>query len=323
MVSFQVRAFRRGDRDQLTALVNAHAQAVVPGALVSVNSVLSQLERDPGEFVVDPWVSERATLVAEQRGRVAAAAHLLRYSSGDEVAASYRGAGEIRWLLCWPEAPFWPDSIAAGDALATAAIAVLTDWGVNRLYADGDLPAAGVYGLPEQWPHVHAILKRAGFTPGDRTEIVFLADVSALERPVAPVAGPEVLRTLGVNGTRFSAVLDSHTVGYLEVDTSIGDAGRIARPERWADIGNLHISESHRRQGVASWLLGVAADWLRLGHVDRLLTYAQPEQKTYTAFLEHAGFREITRTTRGWQTHPMSGTSPSTKPHDRLQPRGR
>lgn len=101
-MSFQVRAFRRGDRDQLTALVNAHAQAVVSGALVSVNSVLSQLERDPGEFVVDPWVSERATLVAEQRGRVAAAAHLLRYSSGDEVAASYRGAGEIRWLLAGP-----------------------------------------------------------------------------------------------------------------------------------------------------------------------------------------------------------------------------
>lgn len=69
---------------------------------------------------------------------------------------------------------------------------------MNRLYADGDLPATGVYGLPEQWPHVHAILKRAGFTPSDRTEIVFLVDVSALERPVAPVAGPEVLRTLGV-----------------------------------------------------------------------------------------------------------------------------
>ena len=77
MSSIAVRPFRRSDRDQLTDLLNAHAEAVVPGMSVPVNAVLSQLERDPGEFIVGPWVSERATLVAEQRGRVAAA-HLLR-----------------------------------------------------------------------------------------------------------------------------------------------------------------------------------------------------------------------------------------------------
>ena len=47
-------------REQLTKLVNAHAAAVVP---VSVHTVLSQLEREPGEFIVDPWVRQRATLV--------------------------------------------------------------------------------------------------------------------------------------------------------------------------------------------------------------------------------------------------------------------
>ena len=66
MPDVQVRPFRRGDRDQLTRLVNAHAEAVVPGMSVSVNTVLSSLERQPGEFIVDPWVSERVTLVAEQ-----------------------------------------------------------------------------------------------------------------------------------------------------------------------------------------------------------------------------------------------------------------
>lgn len=106
MSSFEVRPFQRSDREQLTALVNAHVQAVVPGLSVSVNAVLSQLEREPGEFIVGPWVVERVTLVAEQRGRVAAAAHLLRYGDGAEVGKHYRGAGEIRWLVCWPEAPF-------------------------------------------------------------------------------------------------------------------------------------------------------------------------------------------------------------------------
>ena len=54
MPDVQVRPFRRGDRDQLTRLVNAHAEAVVPGMSASVNTVLGSLERQPGEFIVDP-----------------------------------------------------------------------------------------------------------------------------------------------------------------------------------------------------------------------------------------------------------------------------
>jgi hypothetical protein len=41
MADVRVRPFRRGDSDQLTKLVNAHAEAVVPGLSVSVNTVLS------------------------------------------------------------------------------------------------------------------------------------------------------------------------------------------------------------------------------------------------------------------------------------------
>ena len=78
MSPVQVRPFRRDDRDQLTRLVNAHAEAVVPGMSASVNAVLGSLGRQPEEFIEDPWVSDRVTLVAEQRDRVAAAAHLLR-----------------------------------------------------------------------------------------------------------------------------------------------------------------------------------------------------------------------------------------------------
>ncbi|MGI9000317.1 MAG: hypothetical protein ACR2GH_01485 [Pseudonocardia sp.] len=301
MLDVEVRPFRRDDREQLTALVNAHVQSVVPGVAVSVNAVLSQLEREPGEFVVDPWVVRRATLVAEQRGRVTAAAHLLRYGDGPDVGESYRGAGEIRWLVCWPEAPYWPATARTGDAVAVAALAWLGRSGASRLYADGALPAPGVYGLPDQWPHVHAVLERAGFIPGERTEIVFLADVDALVRPAAPVAGLTCRRTLGVNGTRFTAQRDHDELGYLEVELRIGDAGRIVRHEGWVDIGNLHVDDVDRRHAIAGWLLGQAAEWLRLGHVDRLLGYAAPEQEEHRAFLQRAGFRELTRTRRGWE----------------------
>lgn len=298
MASVQVREFRRGDREQLTALVNAHVQAVVPGIAVSVNTVLSQIEREPGEFVVDPWVVHRTTLVAEQRGRITAAAHVLRYGIGDDVGESYRGAGELRWLVSWPPAPFWPDATAAGDAVAAAAVALLIRAGARRIHADGALPAPGVYGIPRQWPHVHAILARAGFTAGGRSEIVFLADVAVLQRPDGPLAGFAVERTLGINGTRFAARHEGETVGYLEVEPCLGDSGRMVRQDGWADIGNLHVDEPHRRSGIAGWLLGQAAEWLRLGHIDRLLAYATPAELERIAFLRHAGFQELTRTVR-------------------------
>jgi hypothetical protein len=96
MPSVEVRPFRRNDRQQLTALVNAHAGAVVPGMSVSVSTVLSAMEQRPGEFVEDPWVSDRITLVAELGGRVAAAAHLLRYFPDERAGAAARDAAVPR-----------------------------------------------------------------------------------------------------------------------------------------------------------------------------------------------------------------------------------
>jgi GNAT superfamily N-acetyltransferase len=304
MSSIEVRPFRRDDREQVTALVNAHVAAVVPGMSVSVNTVMSRLEREPGEFIVDPWVSERATLVAQQRGRVVAAAHLLRYAAGEHVGDSYRDAGEIRWFLFWPEAPYWPDSSAAADALIAASVEQLGRWGVARQYADGTLPAPGVYGVPEQWPHVRTTYQRAGFVQEGQTEIVYIADTADLLLPAAsPLAGLVVARSVGINGTRLSAMLGDEVAGYIEVET-LEDAGRLARHGGWADVGNLHVLEEHRRRGVATWLMGQAADWLRLARVDRILDYAWLEQEDCDAFLRKVGFRELTRTARGWVRRP-------------------
>jgi ribosomal protein S18 acetylase RimI-like enzyme len=305
MSPVQVRPFRRGDREQLTELVNAHVQAVVPGVSVPVNTVMSQLERDPGEFIVDPWVAERLALVAEQRGRVVAAAHLRRYGAGEGVGESYRDAAEIGWLLYWPQASYWPDSAEAADVLTAACLAQLGRWGAARWYADGGLPAPGVYGVPEQWPHVRAVYERAGFVHDGHTEVVLLARVDELPRPSpAPVAGLTVRRALGVNGTRLSACLGEEVVGYVEVAANLTDGGRLAQLVGWADVGNLHVAEAHRRRGVATWLVGQAADWLRLARAERLLDYAWAEEEGCLALLRRLGFRELTRTARGWSRRP-------------------
>jgi ribosomal protein S18 acetylase RimI-like enzyme len=311
MSAVQVRPFRRADREQLTALVNAHIQAVVPGVTVSVNTVLSQLERDPGEFIVDPWVAERATLVAEQRGRVVAAAHLLRYGAGEDVGPAYRDSAEINWLLFWPRATHWPDSAEAAAALMDASLERLRAWGGDHWHADGALPAPGVYGVPEQWPHVRALYERAGFVHDGHVEIVLLARVDELPGPAAPpLDGLALDRSVGECGTRLSARLGEECVGFIEVDTNLAEGGRLAHLGGWADVGNLHVDEAHRRRGIATWLVGQAADWLRLARVERLLDYAWPEEEAMLALLGGLGFRELTRTARGWHHRPGRGSSP-------------
>jgi GNAT superfamily N-acetyltransferase len=306
MSSVQVRPFRRADREQLTALVNAHVQAVVPGLLVPVNTVMSQLERDPGEFIVDPWVTERATLVAEQRGRVVAAAHLLRYGGGGEVGEAYRDTAEINWLLFWRDASYWPDATEAAGALMDACLDRLRAWGVDHWHADGAVPAPGVYGVPEQWPHVRRLYEQAGFVHDGHTEIALLATVDELPRPSPPpVPGMKLERAAGINGTRLCGFVGDKVIGYIEVDTNLAEGGRLAHLGGWADVGNLHVDEAFRRRGVATWLFGQAGDWLRLGRVDRLLEYAWPEEEAELALLGRIGFRELTRTSRGW--HHRSG----------------
>lgn len=306
-MSVEVRPFRREDREQLTALVNAHIAAVVPGGSVSVARVLGQLERDPGEFIVDPWVGERSTLVAVQRGRVVAGAHLLRYGADEGVGESYRDAAEIRWFLFWPEAPFWQGSVEAAETLLAACVAQLDRWEAKKQYADGTLPFPGVYGVPEQWPHVRAAFERAGFSRGNRMETVYLADVGDL--PAAgepPLDGLRLSRSVGINGTRLSACRGDDVVGYIEVEI-LEESERLGPRGRFADIGNLHVVEGERRRGVGTWLVAQAAEWLRLGRVDRVLDYTSPEDEAlYVPFLSAIGFRVLTRTERGWTREPGS-----------------
>ena len=166
----------------------------------------------------------------------------------------------------------------------------------------------GVYGVPEQWPHVRALYQRAGFAHTGHTEVVYLARVEDLPHQAGPpVPGLTVRRSVGTNGTRLSAVLGGEVIGYIEVEM-FESGERLSRRSGWADIGNLWVAGQHRRRGVATWLLGQAGDWLRLAQVSRLLDYAwldgqDPTGQDYAAaraFLAASPFTELTRTQRGW-----------------------
>jgi GNAT superfamily N-acetyltransferase len=164
-----------------------------------------------------------------------------------------------------------------------------------------------VYGVPEQWLHIRALYERAGFVHDGHVEIVLLARVDELPRPAAPpLEGLALRRSVGGSGTRLSAHLGQEVIGFIEVETNLAEGGRLAHLGGWADVGNLHVVEPYRRRGGATWLFGQAADWLRLARVERLLDYAWPEEEAELALLARLGFRELTRTARGW--HYRSGT---------------
>jgi hypothetical protein len=279
----EIRPFHRSDREQLATLVNAHIEVVLPGCAVSVNAILSQLEREPAEYIVDAWATERATLVAVVRERIVAAAHLVRYATDERVKESYRGVAEIRWLVAWPGEP------EAGDAIAQAAVARMAKWGARRMYADGSLPAPGVYGVPDGWPHVRAIYERAAFVHGGRVEIVLVAAVDDL--PAAPELPLTLSRMLGGAAPRLVALRGGEVAGFVEVATDLTQGGVLSRLAGWGELWEL----SHEDDPTGTWLLAQLAGWLRLARVERVLHYGLPDEPQLPVW------RELSRTTRGWE----------------------
>ncbi|MCM2389822.1 N-acetyltransferase [Streptomyces albipurpureus] len=302
--TLHVRTFHREDRDQLTTLINVHAAAVVPGAVASVNTVLSSLERSPEEFVTDPWIAERATLVAEHAGRIVAAAHLVRYANDPDVSEDYRDTGHIVWFLHHPSVAEDPGTEQAPDLLMAACFAQFNRWHVSSRHADGRLPIPGVYGVPDQWPHIREVLERAGFVQLGETEILFLARVADLPAPApAPLPGLTLRRTLGVLGTRLSAVVDAEEIAYIELDTTLDRPERHVRSGGMADVSDLELPQD-AHPDLLPWLLGQARAWLTLCGAGRLLAYATHDEKEEIEGMLRHGFVELTRTARGWHHRP-------------------
>jgi GNAT superfamily N-acetyltransferase len=294
----EVRPFLRHDRDHLTDLVNAHVKAVVPGCSVPVATLLSQMERDTSEYIVDPWVIERETWVAIEDDRLVAAVHLNRYGNDASVGPALRNAAGINWLVCWPS------HLDAGRALMSVATQRLDRWVPRITVLDMSLPAPLAYGIHDAWPHLTILARESGFSDADgRTELQFVISLDRVGAPsVAPIEGLTVRRRLHVFGAAFTAMLDGREVGLLEVDDDFTRHGSMLRNDGWADISNLGVEPDHRGVGVATWLLGHAAEWLRLGGSRNLISYLGDDEveSPLHAWLVANGFQELNRTRRGW-----------------------
>ena len=298
-----VRPLRRTDRDQLSALVNAHVCTVVPGWAVSTAALLAQVERDPAQYVTDPWVRARATLVAEVDSRLVAAAHLRRYRADADVGPGWRGAGEIAWLVCWPAHE------EAGARLAAACTDVLGSWRVRRQYADGDLPTPATYGIPDSWPHVARVLAGAGFDPASaRTEVTLAGTLDDVPPPRPPaVPGLDLQRVVGTFAARFLATRHGEVVGLVEAQDDHTRGGSLSRLHGWADLAELHVTEDARGAGIGTWLVAHLAEWLRLGGTRRFLVVLGQDDLPLEPWFARFGWRRIGRTRRGWERSPEAG----------------
>ncbi len=303
----EVRPFARQDREQLVRLANAHIAAAVPGGSIPTSALLTQLEHPVGEYVIGPWVTGLATFVAIERDRIVAAAHLRRYADDDRASASYRNTGEIVWLVCWP------DHLDAGRSVLDRALDLLTKWGVRTAHGDGCLPAPGVYGVSDAWPHVRQLYEETCFDPsGGQVELIFAGSLDTFPAVTGPpLPGLSERRQLGPLATAFNAELDGKVVGTYEVDDDLSRGGTNLAFSSWADECNHWVREDVRGRGIGTWLVATAAAWLRLGGTTRVLAYAIEDQqiKDWIRYYARYGLVPINRVTRGWERTIAGGDS--------------
>ena len=307
-----IRTFIRPDRDQLTELVNVHIAAVVPGWALPVSALLAQFEREPAQYVVDPWVIARTTLVAIERDRIVAGAHLKRYAADGRVSPDYYGAGEIAWLVAWPR------KHEAALALAHACTAQLDEWQVRRQWADGALPTPATFGIPAAWPHVRKVIEAAGFSDDDgRTEMLLAGHLESVGEPDAPpIEGLTVHREVDNLAVRFSAVLDGQIIGYVNVHDDLTRGGTLSCLKSWAQLHEHFVEPALRRRGVGTWLVRHAVSWLRLGGATRILAnWAEELDAGSLAFLQQFGWQEIGTTRRGWRRATSADSIPAPTLH--------
>ncbi len=301
----QIVKFQTMHLPQLQALVNVHLSALVPGWALPAEFIAGRLERNPGEYVVDPWVVERSTLCAIERERVVAAAHLLRYGSGPAVGRMYHHAGEVAWLLGWPNAT------AAIAAVLEAAHTQFASWGVATIWVlEGGLWVGPFGGLPDAWPHIAAALGAAGYRAhpeAAREERVYGGKLDRIPPPAGPpIAGLELRRTAGNFGTKFAALHQGAEIGYCECVSDMTEGGVLPALRGWAELAEIQIDDSWRSRGIGTWLAKHAAAWLQLGGCSQIVLSVAAEDELAGAgrFYERLGWHPMVQLQHGWALRP-------------------
>ena len=285
----QIAPLDRSHLPQVLALVNSHLSTAIPGWSLTADYFWERLKSEPQEYITDPWVVERKSIVGIVRDRVCAAAHLRRY--GDDTR--WKGVGDIDWIL------FWPGEREAGAAVLTECRRQMNAWQVVDEQISGPLPVPVCVGIPNVWPHISDLVEQFGYSANeDVDESVYggtLNGISALGE--SPVSDVTIHRDAGKFGTRFVARLDGQDIAHCECIADLTEGGQLPALAGWAELSELATSETMRNQGVGSWVVRHAVEWLRLAKCDRIvLSVARDDEKAGAGrFYQRFGWMPLVR----------------------------
>lgn len=296
----RVQSFVPEHLPHVQQLINVHLSAMVPGWALPEAFIASRMQREPGQYIIDPWVTERVTLCAVEHHRVLAAAHLLRYGFGPEVGADYRGTGDIAWFLAWPEDP------EAAIVILRAARDQFAAWGVTREYAwDSGLPVGPCVGIPDAWPHISDALIAAGFQPDrKRDEAAYGGRLTPIPLPSdPPVPGLSVRRIVRARGVSFVALVEGQEVGRCACIPDLTLGGALPALGGWAELTEMGVQEQWRGHGIGTWLLRHAVEWLRLSSCERIVLAIAADDEAAGAgrFYQRFGWDALVREQQGWR----------------------
>ncbi len=285
----QIAPLDRSHLPQVLALVNSHLSTAIPGWSLTADYFWERLKSEPQEYITDPWVAERKSIVGIVKDRVCTAAHLLRY--GDDTR--YKGTGDIDWIL------FWPEEREAGAAVMTECRRQMNAWQVVDEQISGPLPVPVCVGIPDVWPHISGLVEQFGYSANeDIDESVYggtLKEIVTLGAP--PVRGVTIQRDAGEFGTRFVARLDGRDIAHCECISDLTQGGQLPALAGWAELSELATSETMRNQGIGSWVVGHAVEWLRLARCDRIVLSVDRDDEKAGAgrFYQRFGWMPLVR----------------------------
>ena len=293
-----IREFHEDDLPQLTLLINLHISMIIPEWGLPSAYIRSHLDAHPEQYVIDPWVIERKTLLAFDGEKLVAAGHLLRYGIDEKVSDNYKNTGDIAWFVAYP------DAMSEARDLLEACVKQMREWGLDSISAwDSGLPIPVTMGIYDKWPHLAKLFREAGFQPKpERQEAIW---------------GGKIVLPFGVNKTLPQTIASQYANGKITI-LSVATGERIAfanvtaeltmngkRPllKDWGELEEIWVHENWRRMGIASFMLKITVSYLMKSGCKHIVFAVTIDDEMAGAgdFYRSMGWDMISRCEDGWE----------------------
>jgi GNAT superfamily N-acetyltransferase len=293
-----VRAFEEEDIQGLAVLINLHVSLLVPTWGLPSSFIRSHLELNPEQPVIDPWVFERATLCAFEGEKLVAAAHLLRYGTDDKVIERYFNSGDVAWFF------FYPEAGEAAKELLNACHEQMRKWGVHKVRAwDSGLPLPASTGIYDAWPHLLSLFEGSNYwAKPEMREAVF---VGKLDIPDTPLHKLPRGISMGQNGGNVTVVQigKTHRIAALRIKADLSMKKGAPLLSNWAQLESIAVEDQWRRQGIATWMMRTAVNYLKKQGCHHIILAVPYEDEMAGAgeFYRSLGWGMVARCYDGWE----------------------